>query len=182
MELPTLRTERLVLMPLGPADLDEAAVLYSSADVMRYVAGGPLDRAETVRALDECALCWARDGWGLWAIRDATSGALLGEAGLQPLEGIAGASLDFGITLKRRAWGRGIATEAGSVVLTDSWQRHADDEIHALVDIDNRASRRVLEKLGFELAERVEYDDRAHELWAAARPTDRPTTRPTRAS
>ena len=149
MDAPTLRTERLVLLPLGPADLDEAAALYSDEAVMRYVDGGTRDRATTAHLLEANERCWKSDGWGLWAIRNAETGAFLGEGGLQRLTDVTGAQGDFGYTISRRNWDKGIATEAGNAILYDAWRRFPGDQIHALVHPDNSASGAVLRKLGF---------------------------------
>ena len=75
MESSTLHTERLVLLQLGPADLDETAALYGDPEVMRDVAGGMKDRAQTAEMLEKVAESWRVRGYGLWAIRDSASGA-----------------------------------------------------------------------------------------------------------
>jgi RimJ/RimL family protein N-acetyltransferase len=146
---PTLLTDRLVLMPLGPADLDEVAALYADAAVMRHVDGGVRTRPETADALGVNERSWKTQGWGLWAIRDTATGGLVGEGGLQTVTDLVGVDTDFGYTLGRRHWGKGLATEAGTAILDDLWSRYGGDTIQAMVHDDHRASIRVLEKLGF---------------------------------
>ena len=51
MDAPSLRTKRLVLLPLGSADLDEAAALFADARVMVHVDGGTRDRSPTALLL-----------------------------------------------------------------------------------------------------------------------------------
>lgn len=173
VEAATLRTGRLVLLPLGPADLDETAALYSDDEVMRHVAGGTRDRASTAESLKAAADCWRNKGWGPWAIRDATTGAFLGEGGLQPTshhgetEGTIEA--DFGYTLCRRSWGKGYAAEAGEVMLADAWRRYDGSVIHAVVTPDNTESQKVLRKLGFSRTGTITLAGETHQLWAADR-------------
>ncbi len=149
MDAPTLRTETLVLLPLGPADLDEAPALYGDATVMEYVAGGPRDRATTAHVLEANERCWKSEGWGLWAIRNAETGAFLGEGGLQRLTDVPGAEVAYGHTISRRNWGKGVATEASNAILYDAWRRFPGNQIHALVHPEDESSGTVLRKLGF---------------------------------
>ncbi len=174
VEAPTLRTERLVMIPLSAADLDETAALYGDPDVMQFVAGGVMDRPTTAAVLGDAAESWKHHGYGLWAIRDASTGAFLGEGGLQrspPLDGVdTDVAVDFGYTLCRRGWGNGYATEAGQALLQDAWERYDGPEIHALVTSDNLPSHEVLRKLRFTRVARLMQHDRAHQLWAVERP------------
>ena len=168
-----LHTERLVMIPLSAADLDEVAALYGDPEVMRFVVDGVMDRSTTAVVLDDVTESWRRHGYGLWAIRDATTGAFLGEGGLQrapPLEGVdVDVDVEFGYTFCRRGWGRGIATEAGTAMLRDAWVRCDGPEIHALATSDNLASHAVLRTLGFTRVARFVHHGRPHQLWAAER-------------
>jgi RimJ/RimL family protein N-acetyltransferase len=173
----TLHTERLVLLPLGPADLDEAAALFADPEVMRFVADGAMDRSATAKWLEDVARSWRSRGFGLWAIRDAATGAFLGEGGLQTFPGALSLpdlevdpEVDFGYTFCRRSWGQGYSIEAGEVMLEDAWRRYRGSVIHAIVTSDNIPSQKVLRKLGFARVERLEHLDRPHQLWAVTRP------------
>ncbi len=61
---------------------------------------------------------------------------------------IRGHAADFGYMLGRHAWRRGFATEAGKAVV--SWLANLAPiaRVWATCDVDNKASARVLEKLG----------------------------------
>ena len=179
MDLLTLRTERLVLLPLGPADLDETAALHSDPEVMRFVAAGVMGRAATADRLEAVAECWRVQGYGLWSIREAATGAFLGEGGLQRFSRPDGDGCDvpsevdveFGYTFCRRGWGRGYASEAGTVMLDDARGRYRGSDIHALVTADNLQSQKVLDQLGFtRVLDHIAFDGRSHQLWLAARP------------
>jgi RimJ/RimL family protein N-acetyltransferase len=65
---------------------------------------------------------------------------------------------DFGYRMMRRFWGKGYATESGIAAFrygTDTMQLK---EIFAMTDVDNLASRRVLEKVGLKYIETFNYD------------------------
>lgn len=156
-------------MPLSSADLDEVGALYSDDKVMEFVDGGIRTREQTKSALAAAERCWRAEGWGLWAIRDATTGGLIGEGGLQHLFDVDGAPVDFGFTIARRFWHDGYATEAGHVILLDAWERYDGDLIHAVTHPDNAGSEATLHKLGFRLVEdRLIHGERQN-LWEVQR-------------
>jgi len=169
VDAPALRTERLVLLPLGAADIDEIAAMYADAEVMRHVADGVRSRAETTAALGASENCWRSNGWGLWAIRDAATGGLLGEGGLRPTAVIEGAAADFGITLGRRSRGSGLATEAGAAIIDDAWNRYGGDLIHATVLPDDTSNSAVLRRLGFTMTGVRTVQGQPHQIWVMSR-------------
>lgn len=169
MSASPLRTERTILLPLSANDLDEVGALYGDDEVMAYVEGGGRTRDQTKSTLAAAERCWKAEGWGLWAIRDAETGGLIGEAGLQHLFDVAGAAVQFGFTLSKRHWGKGLATEAGHVILMDAWDRYDGDLIHAITDPENIASGRVLHKLGFHQVETQLIHGESRLLWAIQR-------------
>lgn len=169
MSAPTLRTPRTIIMPIGLADLDEVSALYGDAVVMEHVDGGVRSREQTKSSLAAAERCWGAEGWGLWAIRDAETGALIGEAGLQHLFDVEGATVDFGVTVGRRHWNQGLATEAGHVIILDAWDRFPGDLIHAVTIPANVASEAVLHKLGFRRADDQMIHGMIQHLWEIQR-------------
>ena len=149
MDAPSLRTKRLVLLPLGSADLDEAAALFADPRVMVDVDGGTRDRSTTSRLLQANERCWKNEGWGLWAIRDATSGAFIGQGGLQRITELQDADVEFSAIIGRRNWRKGIATEAANAIVYDAWGRFPGNQIHALVHPDSAAGGPFLRRVGF---------------------------------
>jgi len=164
-----LRTERLVLLPLCAADIDEIAALFADAEVMRHVAGGVITRSETAETLAASERSWQSNGWGRWAIRDADTGGLLGEGGLRPTTEIEGVVADFGFILGRRGWGTGLASEAGEAIVDDAWRRYGGDLIHAIVLPENTASSSVLRQLGFTMTGIRTMLGQAHQIWVTSR-------------
>lgn len=57
--------------------------------------------------------------------------------------------IDFGYWIGENYWGKGFATEAGQAVLDHVFEKDNFDLITTDCQIDNAASLRVLEKLGF---------------------------------
>lgn len=138
-----------MLLPLGGADLDEAAALFADPRVMFHIDGGTRDRSTTSNVLQANERCWNAEGWGLWAVRDAASGAFLGQGGLQRITELHGAEVEFSMIVGRRSWQKGIATEAANAILYDAWERFGGNLIHALVHPDNVAVGPFLRRVGF---------------------------------
>jgi RimJ/RimL family protein N-acetyltransferase len=147
VNVPELRTERLVMRGFRDEDLDALAEISADGEVTRWV-GDPdgLSREETWRRIAYFVGHWELRGFGQWALFDQDSGELVGRAGLLQPEGWPG--LEVGWLVARRFWGRGYAPEAGRASL--EWARDAlgADHIISLIEDHNHRSARVAEKLG----------------------------------
>jgi RimJ/RimL family protein N-acetyltransferase len=140
---PAILTERLRLRPVREADLDALLALYTHPDVARWI--GEHDRAK----LEAEHARWQASDLPWWAVEERATGRLVGDGGLQPLEG-RGPEVELGYDLHPDASGRGYATEVARAWLAYAWERGID-EVVAVVKPDHAASRRVLEKAGLSL-------------------------------
>ena len=111
---PTLHTARLTLVPLSDEHLELEVELDCDAEVMRYLTGRALSRAEVERA-HQRRIATARKvpGLGFWAGFDR--GDVIGWWILQPPHGpdqpeVPGEA-DLGYRVLRRHWRRGYAAE-----------------------------------------------------------------------
>ena len=143
--MPTVETERLLLRPLGPEDLhDHHAVVGSDPHV---TWDGKTRTLEETRAyLEAHRQHWDEHGFGMWAAIERTSGAFLGHAGLQCLEGTD--DVQVGYYLGHAAWGRGVATEAATAAVRYGFEVLGLPHIVAVVRPENLPSQKVLAKIG----------------------------------
>src|SRR5512136_1050757 len=147
MSYPSVKTPRLLLRPLQPAD---AAVLHrinQSEGVLRYFPNPtppPLDKVQRFIAGQQAH--WEKYGYGNWGILPAGEKEIVGWAGLQFLPELN--ETEVGFLLDRPFWGKGYATEAARASLDFGFEHFDLDHIIALVHPDNVASRRVIEKCG----------------------------------
>ena len=139
---------RLSLRPFTVTDFEAAHGIYSDADVMRFVAyGRPSASLAETRAMVSAYIDHQKThDHGFWAVIETATGRLIGDAGFESGDG---ADVDFGYTLEQRSWGRGYATEAAEVCLAAIEELVERERIVSHVDPANRASARVLEKVGF---------------------------------
>lgn len=149
----TLETSRLILRPYGPGDVDDVAALYGDPDVTAYTKLGQRDRAQSAALLDDYMRDWQTLGFGMFALFLKPAGAYAGECGLFVLEP-GGAALRYAI--HKGHWGQGLTREALEPVLAWAFGEVGLTRIVSVVQVRNRASNRVMEKLGF----RVERTDR----------------------
>jgi RimJ/RimL family protein N-acetyltransferase len=142
-----LTTERLALRRFTAADLDWLLALYGDPDVTRFL-GGTKDRAAIQELLNVRILDYYREypGLGIWMTVERASGE---PVGFHLLNHIQGESIvQVGFALQKRAWGRGIGTEMASAVLRYGFVDLSLPRIVGIASLGNRASQRVLEKIG----------------------------------
>jgi RimJ/RimL family protein N-acetyltransferase len=120
---------------------------------MRFIGSGRIWSAAEADEVFERALAhWREHEFGWRSLLDKASGEWFGFAGLNHrapgATEMAPDEVEIGWWLVRRAWGRGIATEAASQVRDEGFARVGLDRIIARLQIENVASARVAEKLG----------------------------------
>ena len=144
-----VESERLRIRPFDPnADAEAMYELWGDPEAMQFVRP---DRAqlglEDVRERLEETVARNRDGWGFWALEERAGGAVVGGTGLFPLAR-EGPEIELAYHVVPSRWGRGYATEAGAALLDAAWRETDLDQVVAVAFDENRASTRVMEKLG----------------------------------
>ncbi|MCX4247433.1 GNAT family N-acetyltransferase [Paraliomyxa miuraensis] len=151
MPLPLL-TPRLRIRGPEPDDFEALFEgIWSRPEVMRFV-GPPRSRTLAAERFAWSRELFQRTGMALWTVERRSDGAILGDCGVIPLEGL-GPQIELGYRLRRSVWGQGLATEAAAAALSHAMAPEAEgglglSRVVAVVDPDHTASRRVLEKLG----------------------------------
>ena len=142
-----LDTPRLILRMFREDDFEAYATICADPEVMRYLGEGrPLTRAESWRQMAMILGHWQLRGFGLWAVEERGTGALVGRIGLFEPEGWPG--FEIGWVLARPSWGRGYATEGARRVLDHAFADMGRDHLISLIYPDNAASIRVAERIG----------------------------------
>ncbi len=155
VKIPTIRTSRLVLRALDEADAKPMHEIFCGEAFIRYLPNPeppPLDRLERVIAGQRRH--WAEHGHGWWGLELAGHGEFIGWSGLQFIQETQQTEVAFFV--KRELWGQGYATEAGMAALAFGFETHDLPTIIALVHPENKASRRVIEKLGMRLVDELQ--------------------------
>jgi RimJ/RimL family protein N-acetyltransferase len=151
--IPTLTTPRLVLRPFVPGDLDELAVIHAEESFWWYPLRSGMTKTETAGFLQRVTARYDSDGFGIEALLDRASGAMIGWAGLAVphfLPEILPA-VEVGWRLAGPWRGRGLATEAGAAAVAFGFTSGGLDRIVSIYEPENVASGRVMDHLGFTL-------------------------------
>jgi RimJ/RimL family protein N-acetyltransferase len=141
-----LHTERLRLRPRTLDDVDANVAMDLDLQVHRYIfSQAPEPGRWRARIAAQITSGWPSTG-GLWAVERQSEPGFLGWCGLFPLN--HSGLIEIGYRYVRAAWGQGIGSEAARAVLDHGFRALALDPIVAVAHPDNRASQRVLEKIG----------------------------------
>ena len=147
-----LATKRLLLRQ---PELDHAPLIFeafaSDPEVTRFLRWRPHESVAESVANMELRLDRLRTGAECsWIPVLRQSGAVVGSVSFWP----GGAEAELGFCWARSVWGNGLATEAGVAVLEWAFSAAGVARVWAGSDAENRASCRVLEKLGMSLERR----------------------------
>jgi len=141
-----IRTARLVLVPVGWGDLAELQAIKADPRVFAIMLGGVRMPARTAEELAEDMAAWVARGYGIWAVRDVGTHALVGLTGLQERPDGRGVALRFAFWPE--AQGRGLAREAAGAALRFGHEIAKLERIVAVARDENFASRMVLGGIG----------------------------------
>lgn len=141
-----LRTARLVLTPVGGADLADLRAIKCDPRVFAIMLGGVRRPEQTAYELAEDVIAWGANGFGTWAIRESSGAMFVGMTGLQRRTDGRGIALRF--ALWPEAQGRGLAREAAGAALRFGHERAGLRRIIAVARETNFASRMVLGGIG----------------------------------
>jgi RimJ/RimL family protein N-acetyltransferase len=144
-----LRTERLLLRPWRDEDRAPFAALNADPVVMEHFPS-TMTRERSDAFVDFNIATIAERGWGLWAVEVTDTQTFIGFVGLNEptFDAHFTPAVEIGWRLARDAWGHGYATEAARAVLAFAFGELGLDEVVSFTTVENRRSRRVMERIG----------------------------------
>jgi ribosomal-protein-alanine N-acetyltransferase len=165
-----LETERLLLRPYRPGDLDDLHAMFSDPEHMRWYPA-PFDLETTQAWLDRQLAAYETRGYALWIVEDQASGTFLGTAGptLQKVEDVD--EVEIGWHTRPGRKGEGIAPEAASAARDWAFANLEVDHLISLVRPENLPSGRVAEKIGMRVDREVDYKGLPHHVYRIDRVT-----------
>jgi RimJ/RimL family protein N-acetyltransferase len=160
-----LETDRILLREFVLDDVEAFFRMVSDPDLTRYTGDGGKTLEEARKGLEERLFQdYRKYGYGRWAAVYKPTGQVIGFAGLKYLEDVG--EVDLGYRFFKEYWGQGLATESSRAVLAYGFDTRRLQRIIGIADIENKASIRVLEKVGFQFEKFTTY--RGHEVaWYA---------------
>ena len=145
-----LRTDRLIIRPVEPADLDALVARRNDPETARYQSWTvpfPRDTAERLLAGAAAMEGPEDDEWWMATIVRIDDGAIIGDLAVHPTWG--GRSVEIGYNLASDQRGSGFAVEATEELVRYLFQDYGAKRISAMMHPENIASTMVAERIGF---------------------------------
>lgn len=149
-------TERCFLREIILEDLDDLYELYQGKNITQYMEGLYEDRKKE----EEYTKAYIKNmyrfyGYGMWIAVEKRSGRLIGRAGLDNFELHGKILLQLGYVVGETFQNQGYATELCRGILSYAREETEFQEIHCLIQKENKISIHLAEKLGFSWQEEV---------------------------
>jgi RimJ/RimL family protein N-acetyltransferase len=148
-DLTALETRRLRLRRLCEDDHAFLIDLLNQPSFVRFIGDRGVRTAEQAKRYvrDGPAASYERHGFGLLCVELKRGGTPIGICGLLRRDVLE--DPDVGFAFLPDHWGRGYAREAAQAVLDAARERLGLERVAAITSLDNAASIRLLEALGF---------------------------------
>lgn len=141
-----LNTQRLILHPLGPQDVELIRTHWEDPAVRRWMWANESPSTEQVQEiLAASAASFEADGWGLWVMQ--YEGFVLGVCGLRQVVGHE--HVELICSVQEAWWGQGLAHEASLAVLRDGYGKGLEHIVVGMTDPDHHQGRAFVTRLGF---------------------------------
>jgi RimJ/RimL family protein N-acetyltransferase len=164
----TLSTERLILRRPCEADLDDLVEMHADLRVMKTL-GGLQAREQVAEGARASVEHWNEHGFGHWIIRRREDERFLGRCALRHVEVDGANEVEIGWAIRADDQRQGYATEAARAMLPIAFDTLALPNLVSFTLPFNVASRRVMEKLGFEYEKDCWYKGLPHVLYRLTR-------------
>ena len=143
-------SERVFLRPYTQADFAALHKIVSDKQTM-YAWGQGFSKKQSQEWLDKQLAHYQQYSFGIWAIIEKQSGAIIGNAGLNhteiSLKGKTQKIVEIGYLLHRDFWGKGYGSEVARMCVKYGFETLGLEEVYCLIKEDNTASIKVAKKL-----------------------------------
>lgn len=150
----TAKTPRIILRPFALRDAAGFYELNSDPEVLLYTGDKSFASIFEAKNFIRDYKHYEQFGYGRWAVFLASTEEFMGFCGLNFSQ--LRQEVDLGFRFHRKFWGQGFATEAGFAALRVGFSTFQIEKIVGRASPKNRASLRVLEKLGMTFEKKIE--------------------------
>ncbi|MGM9796446.1 MAG: GNAT family N-acetyltransferase [Parabacteroides sp.] len=142
-----LETERLFIRYITDEDFDVMFAIMSKREVM-YAWEHGFSKEDVSDWIERQFTRYAKDGIGYFAMIEKESGRLIGQAGLMRTVMHGKEVVELGYILDDAYWHNGYAIEAAGHLLNYAHRNLGFHAVYCSIRPENKASLRVVEKLG----------------------------------
>ncbi len=145
--LQLMKSDRLVFRHYATADFNDYFQLVSNAEVMKMITGRPLLEKETRERFDKMMKVNIENPEiGHFKVTLKSDGSFVGHSKLVMTNTN---EAEIGYVLLPQHWGKGFGNEIAQTLVSLGKQATAIHNLIAIIDPENTASKRILEKQGF---------------------------------
>ena len=154
-----IETERLTLRKVTLDDMAELFKMESTPEVNKYTGEQVSPSIEDLEAkIKESILKEYKEvGFGRLAVIEKSSGSFIGCAGLKYLPEFD--QVDLGYRFMPQYWDKGYGTESSRALLQQGFSELELDRIIAVAMLENKASTKIIEKVGMSFDKFAPYDE-----------------------
>lgn len=164
-----IETNRLILRTWTEEDIDPMTAIDQDPRVCEFLPG--IGNREATKAdIQRNIQHYAQHGFCLYAVEIKSTHEFIGWIGLNiaTFEAHFTPATEIGWRLDSRHWNKGYATEGAKAVLQYAFTKLNLNEIVSFTTVNNKASRRVMEKIGLHRNVQDDFDhpklDKSHSL------------------
>jgi ribosomal-protein-alanine N-acetyltransferase len=160
-----IETERFIIRNIETVDVKGMFALDSDPEVHEFLGKKPLINIEqSAEIIQVIRNQYKENGIGRLAIIDKETKDFVGWTGLKYEKEVREDFnyYDLGYRLRKKYWGKGIATETAIASLKYGFETLALEKICAAAEINNIASNKILQKVGLRYIETFEFDGEPH--------------------
>ena len=166
----SLTTPRMLAKAITPSHYAELHCLYTDPLVTRTLASArrPLPEEKIVETIQQAVDHWRQHGFGYWVFRMKEGGQFVGRGGLTTHKMDGEPVVGLGYAVMPGYWNQGFATEMAQASLEVGFRHLGLTEIWSWALPENRASQRVMEKLGFRYERGLDFAGMLHRFYRVA--------------
>jgi RimJ/RimL family protein N-acetyltransferase len=162
--LDNFNTERISAERLQEDHIEFIHRMHQNEQVMSCL-GGIRSREQTVDYMEQNLSHWEKYGYGIWVLRENSTGDLIGRGGLRNAVLGGNDEVEMAYGLLPEFWNKGFTTEFARAVVRIGLSDMGLSGIACVTHPDNLASQHVLEKTGFAFEREVIYKSEPHLLF-----------------
>lgn len=157
-----LETERLFLRELEYTDENDLFEMDSDPQVHLYIENNPVKSIDEItKVIENLKRQYNENGIARWAVVEKFTNECIGWSGLkyfkEPLNNHNN-FYELGYRFKKKHWRKGFATESSKAIVEYGFKNLNIESIFAITDPENKNSKKVLTKLGFDFKETFDYE------------------------
>ncbi|MBW4600121.1 MAG: M50 family metallopeptidase [Calothrix sp. FI2-JRJ7] len=145
-----IETPRLIIREFTMSDVDDLAYILSKPEVMHFSPTGAISTEETAIKIKSYIDSYQQHGYGKWAVIYRNTGKLIGYCGIAIEQIDNNLENELGYRFDPDYWRQGFATEAATSCINYAFDTLNLEYLLGIVEPENTASVRVLQKIGME--------------------------------